>query len=200
MAAIQSWSKSPSANVLAAERPATPVLIATSRTGIALVIDDFALAEAVRAVLGARPELVEVDEDRADVIVTDRPPSRDAFASRRPVLSLGGAAGEKGHTLDSLDPALIVSAAAVLAAGYRIEREPERDGARRDTPPPHLSPREQQVATLLVDGASNKLIARQLDISVHTAKFHVTAVMEKLGDHNRADAVSLVLREGLVAL
>ncbi|MEO8686070.1 MAG: LuxR C-terminal-related transcriptional regulator [Devosia sp.] len=43
-------------------------------------------------------------------------------------------------------------------------------------------------------------MARQLDISVHTAKFHVTAVLDKLGARNRADAVALILREGLVAL
>ena len=53
------------------------------------------------------------------------------------------------------------------------------------------------MAALLVEGASNKLIARNLGISVHTAKFHVAAVLEKLGARNRADAVSIVLREGL---
>jgi DNA-binding NarL/FixJ family response regulator len=35
---------------------------------------------------------------------------------------------------------------------------------------------------------------------VHTAKFHVTAILEKLGARNRADAVSIILREGLVAI
>ena len=43
-------------------------------------------------------------------------------------------------------------------------------------------------------------IARALDISVHTAKFHVTAILDKLGARNRADAVSIILREGLVAI
>jgi DNA-binding CsgD family transcriptional regulator len=63
-----------------------------------------------------------------------------------------------------------------------------------------LSAREQQVAELLVEGASNKLIARRLGISVHTAKFHVAAVLEKLGARNRADAVAIVMREGLVVV
>ena len=62
------------------------------------------------------------------------------------------------------------------------------------------APRERQVAELLVDGASNKVVARALDISVHTAKFHVTAILEKLGARNRADAVAIILREGLVAI
>jgi DNA-binding CsgD family transcriptional regulator len=84
--------------------------------------------------------------------------------------------------------------ALLVAAGYTVL--PPLDRADH----PQLSAREQQVAALLLDGASNKLIARALDISVHTAKFHVTAVMEKLGARNRADAVSIILREGLIAL
>ena len=65
---------------------------------------------------------------------------------------------------------------------------------------PRLSQREQEVAGLLLEGASNKVIARELDISVHTAKFHVTQILDKLGARNRADAVSMILREGLVVL
>jgi DNA-binding NarL/FixJ family response regulator len=65
---------------------------------------------------------------------------------------------------------------------------------------PGLTPREGEVAALLLEGASNKAIARRLDISVHTAKFHVTQILEKLGAQNRADAVSIILRDGLVAL
>jgi DNA-binding CsgD family transcriptional regulator len=66
--------------------------------------------------------------------------------------------------------------------------------------PARLSARERQVASLLVEGASNKQIARNLAISVHTAKFHVAAVLEKLGARNRADAVALILREGTVTV
>jgi DNA-binding NarL/FixJ family response regulator len=58
----------------------------------------------------------------------------------------------------------------------------------------------EQVAALLLDGASNKAIARALEISVHTAKFHVTAVLDKVGARNRADAVAIIMREGLIAL
>lgn len=92
------------------------------------------------------------------------------------------------------DPDLAAAAAALIAAGYTVL--PPIDPADR----PRLSAREQQVAGLLLEGASNKIIARELDISVHTAKFHVTAVLDKLGARNRADAVSIILREGLVAL
>ena len=57
-----------------------------------------------------------------------------------------------------------------------------------------------ETLTLLADGASNKVIARQLDISVHTAKFHVAAVLTKLQARNRADAVAIGLRRGLIYL
>jgi DNA-binding NarL/FixJ family response regulator len=92
------------------------------------------------------------------------------------------------------DPALADAAALLTAAGYTVIAPLDR--ALR----PRLSAREQQVAALLLEGASNKVIARALDISVHTAKFHVTAVLDKVGAHNRADAVSIILREGLIAL
>jgi DNA-binding CsgD family transcriptional regulator len=61
-----------------------------------------------------------------------------------------------------------------------------------------LTQREQQVLALLAEGAPNKLIARRLDISVHTAKFHVAALLQKLGAVNRTDAIAIAMREGLV--
>jgi len=72
------------------------------------------------------------------------------------------------------------------------------DGLRSDREA--LTPRELEVLVLIAAGASNKLIARQLGISVHTAKFHVTGVLEKLGAHSRAEAVAAGSRLGLVVL
>jgi DNA-binding NarL/FixJ family response regulator len=63
-----------------------------------------------------------------------------------------------------------------------------------------LTPRELEVLALIAEGASNKLIARRLGISVHTAKFHVAEVLEKLGAHSRAEAVAIAARLGLVLL
>ena len=61
-----------------------------------------------------------------------------------------------------------------------------------------LTQREKQVVALLAEGASNKLIARRLGISVHTAKFHVAAILHKLGAVNRTDAIAIAMREGLI--
>ncbi|HEX6010214.1 MAG TPA: helix-turn-helix transcriptional regulator [Geminicoccaceae bacterium] len=63
-----------------------------------------------------------------------------------------------------------------------------------------LTPREAQVLELLAEGASNKAIARRLGISVHTAKFHVAHVLDKLDATGRADAVAHAARLGLLML
>ena len=61
-----------------------------------------------------------------------------------------------------------------------------------------LSPRETEVLALLAEGAPNKVIARHLDISVHTVKFHVAAILVKLGAANRTDAIATAMRRGLI--
>ncbi len=63
-----------------------------------------------------------------------------------------------------------------------------------------LTPREAQVLALLAEGASNKVIALQLGISVHTAKFHVAAVIDKLDATGRTDAVAHAARRGVIRL
>lgn len=66
-----------------------------------------------------------------------------------------------------------------------------------DTP---LSSRERQVLSLLAAGASNKEIALALDVSLSTVKFHVAAIMQKLGARSRVDAVAVAVRAGLVMI
>jgi DNA-binding CsgD family transcriptional regulator len=63
-----------------------------------------------------------------------------------------------------------------------------------------LTPRELDVLALLAEGASNKEIARQLDISVHTVKFHVRSLIEKLDATGRTDAVAHAARRGVIHL
>jgi NarL family two-component system response regulator LiaR len=61
-----------------------------------------------------------------------------------------------------------------------------------------LTDRELQVLTLLAEGLSNAEIARRLDVSLSTARHHVSAILTKLGVANRAEAVALALRHGLI--
>jgi DNA-binding CsgD family transcriptional regulator len=63
-----------------------------------------------------------------------------------------------------------------------------------------LTPRELEVLTLLAEGLSNKAIARRLGISVHTAKFHVGALIDKLDAIGRTDAVAHAARRGVIQL
>ena len=51
---------------------------------------------------------------------------------------------------------------------------------------------------LLALGLSNREIAARLGVSPHTAKFHVNAVLGKLGASSRTEAVALAARLGLV--
>ena len=63
-----------------------------------------------------------------------------------------------------------------------------------------LTPRELEVLALVAEGASNKTIARRLGISVHTAKFHVGSLLDKLDATGRADAVAHAAQRGVIHL
>jgi NarL family two-component system response regulator YdfI len=68
-----------------------------------------------------------------------------------------------------------------------------------DLPEP-LTRREREVLQMLAAGLANKEIAARLNISDHTAKFHVAAILGKLGAATRTEAVALGIRRGLVLL
>ena len=70
----------------------------------------------------------------------------------------------------------------------------------RELPDIELTPRELDVLALMAEGASNKAIARQLGISVHTAKFHVGSILDKLDATGRTDAVAHAARRGVIHL
>lgn len=114
--------------------------------------------------------------------------------------------------LDVHDPGLADRLAALLAnvPGLRLVRAGEAADAALVSGPPlpgsppdaefSLTPREAEVLTLLAEGASNKVIARRLGISVHTAKFHVGSVLDKLDATGRTDAVAHAARLGMLQL
>ncbi|WP_181320654.1 response regulator transcription factor [Saccharothrix carnea] len=82
----------------------------------------------------------------------------------------------------------------VPVANYLLGRA--RSG---DVPPPrhqpYYSPRERDVIALLLDGLSNRQIADRLGISLHSAKRHVSAVLNKVNSPSRAHFVAQMLRE-----
>jgi NarL family two-component system response regulator YdfI len=63
-----------------------------------------------------------------------------------------------------------------------------------------LTARECQVLRLMSEGLGNKEIAARLEISEHTAKFHISSILGKLGAASRTEAVSTGIRNGLIPI
>ena len=142
-----------------------------------------------------------------DVAVTDGVPFEGVAAW----LAVGRVVSEEGDGFRTppsgvlpadADPETIAAAVRLIAAGYRLVAASDDAGASHHEHPranhQPLTPREKEVLALLANGASNKHIARALDISVHTAKFHVAALLAKLQARNRTDAIAIAMREGLL--
>lgn len=62
----------------------------------------------------------------------------------------------------------------------------------------HLTDRELDVLSLMVEGMSNRQIAHQLSISYSTVRFHVSSILSKLNVESRTEAVTVALRNNLV--
>jgi DNA-binding NarL/FixJ family response regulator len=78
----------------------------------------------------------------------------------------------------------------------------ERARSSEISPSPHqpyFSPRERDVISLLLEGLSNQQIASKLGISVHSAKRHVSAVLNKVNSPSRVHFVAQMLREDCAA-
>lgn len=86
---------------------------------------------------------------------------------------------------------------AVEAAAHGLSIGGAPSASRAGGALPALSARELEVLRHLAEGASNKAIARMLGISAHTVKFHVAAILEKLGATSRTEAAALAIRAGL---
>ncbi|HEY2184790.1 MAG TPA: LuxR C-terminal-related transcriptional regulator [Xanthobacteraceae bacterium] len=175
------------------------------RIAVALLIDDEVLrGRASDAVDACSSRLARVeDSEAADVVVADHDVEQDVPAiligDKESVVE-GRRRGFAGGLLPSFSAAKLRIAIEAVAMGLactdapieltpELEEEDEADGNQ-----PELTLREAEVLRQLIAGASNKEIARRLDISVHTAKFHVASIIGKLGAHGRTDAVARALR------
>jgi DNA-binding NarL/FixJ family response regulator len=65
-----------------------------------------------------------------------------------------------------------------------------------DDPAPQLSPREKSILRCLIEGDSNKAIARKMDIAEATVKVHVKAILRKIRVHNRTQAAIWAINSG----
>jgi DNA-binding CsgD family transcriptional regulator len=110
--------------------------------------------------------------------------------TRRRVAALLRADGEVALVGTGEDADLVVSERVVATAAPAAALQ---GGAA-------LTVRELEVLRLVARGLSNKEIAADLGITTHTVKYHLAAVLEKLGVRSRTEAVSLGVRKGLVPL
>ncbi|CAN7561193.1 response regulator transcription factor [Mesorhizobium sp. LjNodule214] len=200
--------------------------LAGHRLTVLIALGDAVRAERLSAALAATGDLLPVmagsnSSLAADVAIVDVGSLEGGIDLATPRVLLSRQATQE-RVADNLlavlptaaDDLLIAAAVRLAAAGYRISGGgralPDRhddfafhDGDLFDEEPadvgrPALSPREAEVLALLAEGAPNKVIARRLNISVHTAKFHVAAILIKLGAANRTDAIAIAMRQGLV--
>lgn len=112
-------------------------------------------------------------------------------------------AGARGILLRDIEVRRLAAAVLAVAAGLTV-LESSFDLIRQPSPSPELAepltPREIEVLQLLAEGLSNRMIGERLGISEHTAKFHVNAILGKLGAQGRTDAVMRAARLGLILL
>lgn len=113
------------------------------------------------------------------------------------LLSLEASAEEFGAAVRALSQGLIVGSPALLDRLLAPRLVVGDDGGE---PIEALTDRELEVLNLLAEGLANKQIAAELSISEHTVKFHVSSIYGKLGATNRAEAVRLGARNGLIVL
>lgn len=137
------------------------------------------------------------DEPRAMILLTED----ENVALRLKNLSLSG----WGVMPAEASPEELAAAIAAVSRGLVVLpsalAEPLLEGspAAGEAPEP-LTAREGEVLELLSRGLANKSIARELSISEHTVKFHVSSIYSKLEVRSRAEAVSRGARLGLIRL
>lgn len=151
------------------------------------------LADVLADVAGNCALLLITDDADAGRLVADVP----AYAWG--LLPTDTSAEELVAAICALDEGLVAGAPALMQALV----SPLLTGAldiERDTLAEPLTDREMEVLQLVAQGLANRQIAEELYISEHTVKFHISSIYGKLGAGNRAEAVTLGIRQGLITL
>jgi two-component system, NarL family, nitrate/nitrite response regulator NarL len=133
---------------------------------VAIVAADDTRRDEIAAVV-ARAGHVVVDESSADIVLLDGATTADQIEA-----ALQAAGGSSPVQVLSQPRSRGFEELAERAAGVL------------------LTPRELDVLAAISAGLSNKAIARQLGISLHTVKFHIESLFRKLGARTRAEAVA----------
>ena len=121
-------------------------------------------------------------------------------------LMLALRAGAQGYLLKNIESDFLVDAVRRAADGESV-MSPEMTGkllrqvraGTATTAQPALSPREREILAFLARGASNKEIARDLDVAESTVKIHVQHILRKLELTSRVQAAVWAVEHGLAA-
>lgn len=186
-----------------------------ARAGLAAVLGE----EPGLEVVGQASRLTDWQAYQPDVVLWEvGEDSPDLEALEPPVLALLEsesqaaawlARGARGVLLRDSEPQMLAAAIQALAQGLVVLTpelarlwpfEPQSNDLEAQPPLEPLTERELEVLQLLALGLSNKAIARRLEFSEHTAKFHVASILGKLGVQSRTEAVVRAARLGLVML
>lgn len=113
-------------------------------------------------------------------------------------------AGAQGYLLKGVPREELFQAIRTVAAGgTQLQPSVAAKLARRvaagEPRAPHLTPRQLGVLRLLVAGATNKEIARELGVGERTVKYHLAGIFDRLDAGNRTEAVTTAIRLGLIA-
>jgi DNA-binding NarL/FixJ family response regulator len=198
-----------------------------TRAGIAALVDQdermtkvgaCAIADAPGEVLRLGPDVIAIDvtghEEPASVVAGLTSEFRSlsvvvlADHTRRPVVVESLRRGAKAWLLSSASPEALQAAVLAGAVGLTVLDDratsamlsvPSGDPGPSYTGE-QLTSRELEVLRLLGRGYPSKTVARELGISEHTAKFHVSSILGKLGASSRTEAVTRAIRLGLIAV
>ncbi len=151
--------------------------------------------EALRQIVMARPAaqlvVLTVSADEADAIEALAAGACGYLSKDTRTDELVGAIrlAAGGHAVLSRD--VVRALVARVRADNRAAKQATSNG-------PTLTERELEVIRMIVDGADNAAIGRELSISRHTVKQYVTNIFEKLGVQSRVQAAVYAVRNGLV--
>jgi DNA-binding CsgD family transcriptional regulator len=155
--------------------------------------DDFSTWHSVDAMIwDGVPDELELDLPLL-ALLEDGTRAKSVLRQARAVLSRSANAEQIVSALQAITQGLVVVERRFLEALPLPEI--------MDTPAPeHLTQRELEVLQHLAEGLSNKAIAKRLEISENTVKFHVNALLEKFAVGSRTEVVIKAIQNGLVTI
>ena len=159
---------------------------------VAVFADDPLRRNALCKIVTEAGHMIVDARDTADVVLVDGGSPPDQV---RNVIGLGiiddrlrGALPREADARQ-IDAAIHAVAAGLIVRAPVVARESGFGAMRESEGHALLTPRELEVLAALAEGMTNKAIARRLDISLHTVKFHVESLFRKLGARTRTEAV-----------